>query len=256
MSYSGLTDNQTVSFNKLSNAVSTGVFRQKTTIPSSAEMITKSDASTYVHINTGFSSYSNKSSGQLVVKKNLQPDFENSATMYYTSIPDALTGWSSDANACSNYSAGSTTTVYWNGTLVVGTLLFSTASKRHTTGDRFFTLNVSGTFYTATFNGNTEFIDNGSTGLWGATVASLTSCVTYTEGVYDVGSAQTICSSPTTVTTYRSANSSFTTGTILYTNTALTTPLTGYSRIIGENNNIWNLNSSTGAIGSDTGNGC
>ena len=50
MSWAGLANNQTVSFNNLQNAVNTGVFTALTTIPVSSEQITKSDASTYVSI--------------------------------------------------------------------------------------------------------------------------------------------------------------------------------------------------------------
>jgi len=49
MSWAGLANNQTVSFNNLQNAVNTGVFTALTTIPVSSEQITKSDASTYGH---------------------------------------------------------------------------------------------------------------------------------------------------------------------------------------------------------------
>jgi hypothetical protein len=71
MSWAGLAFNQTVSFNNLQNAVSTGVFTAKTSIPASNEQITKADANTYVNINTSFGPYASKSSNQLVVKSNL-----------------------------------------------------------------------------------------------------------------------------------------------------------------------------------------
>jgi len=71
MSWAGLANNQTISFNNLQNAVSNNIFVAKTTIPSSNEQITKADADTYVNINTSFASYAAKSSNQLVVKSNL-----------------------------------------------------------------------------------------------------------------------------------------------------------------------------------------
>lgn len=74
MSWASLANNQTISFNNLQNAVSTGVFIAKTSIPASNEQITKLDADTYVYLNTSFSPYSSKSSNQLVVKSNLQSD--------------------------------------------------------------------------------------------------------------------------------------------------------------------------------------
>jgi hypothetical protein len=80
MSWAGLANNQTISFNNLQNAVSNGIFVAKTTIPTSSEQITKADADTYVYINTSFASYSAKASNQLVVKSNLQSNSDGSVT--------------------------------------------------------------------------------------------------------------------------------------------------------------------------------
>jgi hypothetical protein len=67
MSWAGLANNQCVSLNNLINAVTTGVFTQKTTIPTGLKQITKAEAEAYVNINT----ISGKTSNQLVVKSNL-----------------------------------------------------------------------------------------------------------------------------------------------------------------------------------------
>jgi hypothetical protein len=72
MSWSSLANNQTISFTNLKDAVDTGVFKQKTTIPFNNEQITKSEADTYVNIDTAFAPYSNKANNQLVVKSNLR----------------------------------------------------------------------------------------------------------------------------------------------------------------------------------------
>lgn len=69
--WSGLAYNQTVSFNNLQNAVNTGVFTAKTSIPSGTKQITKAEANTYVNINTSNGGYSSKASNQLVVKTDL-----------------------------------------------------------------------------------------------------------------------------------------------------------------------------------------
>lgn len=71
MSWAALANNQTVSFNNLQNAVNTGVFTAKTTIPVSVEQITKTDANTYVNINTSYAPYAAKAANQLVVKSDL-----------------------------------------------------------------------------------------------------------------------------------------------------------------------------------------
>jgi hypothetical protein len=65
-------NNETISFNNLQNAVDTGVFAQKSTIPVSNEQITKADADACVYINTLFGPYASKASNQLVVKSNME----------------------------------------------------------------------------------------------------------------------------------------------------------------------------------------
>ena len=72
MAWDDVVNNQTVSFNNLQSAVNQLVFVQKTSIPSSSEQITKTDADTYVYLNTAYVPYSDKTSNQLVVKSNLQ----------------------------------------------------------------------------------------------------------------------------------------------------------------------------------------
>jgi hypothetical protein len=68
MAWADLANNQAVTFNNLQNAVSTGVFLLRNTIPASNECITKADADFHVYINA-FAI--NKSSNQLVVKQDL-----------------------------------------------------------------------------------------------------------------------------------------------------------------------------------------
>jgi hypothetical protein len=75
MSYLSLANNQTISFNNLQDAVTTGLLTQKAPIPVSNEQITKAEANTYVNIDTAFAPYAAKASNQLVVKSNLYPLF-------------------------------------------------------------------------------------------------------------------------------------------------------------------------------------
>ena len=72
MAYSDLELNQTVSFNNLQSGVTQGYFVAITTIPVSAKQITKTEANTYVNINTALPSYAAKASNQLVTRENLQ----------------------------------------------------------------------------------------------------------------------------------------------------------------------------------------
>jgi hypothetical protein len=71
MAYSDLEFNQTISFNNLQSGVSQGVFTAKTTIPSSTKQVTKTEANTYVNINTSLPSYAAKASNQLITKDDL-----------------------------------------------------------------------------------------------------------------------------------------------------------------------------------------
>lgn len=68
MPWSSLASNQAVTFNNLQDAVNTGVFLLRNTIPASNECITKADADYYVYINASAIS---KASNQLVVKSDL-----------------------------------------------------------------------------------------------------------------------------------------------------------------------------------------
>ena len=71
MSYSDLQANQDISFNNLQSGVSEGYFTAKTTIPSGLKQITKTEANTYVNINTSLPSYAVKASNELVTRQDL-----------------------------------------------------------------------------------------------------------------------------------------------------------------------------------------
>lgn len=73
MAWNDLSNNQTVSFTNLKDAVDNGVFIAKTTVPTGNEQVTKSDADTYVYANTAYAPFANKASNQLVVKSNILP---------------------------------------------------------------------------------------------------------------------------------------------------------------------------------------
>ncbi len=84
MAWIDVANNQTVSFNNLQSAVNNGVFTAKTSIPATNEQITKTDANTYVNINTSYGPYAAKASNQLVVKSDLQAVITSYAhTIYY-----------------------------------------------------------------------------------------------------------------------------------------------------------------------------
>jgi hypothetical protein len=71
MPWNDLANNQTISFTNLKDAVDTGVFASRTTVPVSNEQITKADTNTYVWVNELFGPFASKANNQLVVKSNL-----------------------------------------------------------------------------------------------------------------------------------------------------------------------------------------
>jgi hypothetical protein len=94
---------------------------------------------------------------------------------------------------------------------------------------------------------------NTSTGVVGSLTGNI--CGFGTAGSYILGnSTATICSgSPVTLYT----NGAFAVGGVLYLDSGLTTPVTGYSYVVQNATNIiYNLNGSTGTIGASTGLSC
>lgn len=71
MSWISITDKQTITFNNLIDGVNSGALVAKTTIPSSEECITKSQANDYITLDVNYPSYANKASNQLIVKGDL-----------------------------------------------------------------------------------------------------------------------------------------------------------------------------------------
>jgi len=126
MSWAGIATNQCVSLNNLQDAVTTGVFVLKNTIPAGTKQITKSEANNYVNLNSSYAPFAAKSFNQLVVKSNLQPcvNLPYSFTLYYNySDGDYFfAGFTTPSAACSSTTA---ITVYSSSsTITVGTQLY------------------------------------------------------------------------------------------------------------------------------------
>ncbi len=108
------------------------------------------------------------------------------------------------------------------------------------------------TYITLASGGNIFQIDT-STGLVGSD--TLSTCNSGTAGTYSLGNnSGTICSVPTE-TLY--TNGAFAVGLVLYYDSALTTPVTGFDFVMNTGDNvIYNLNNATGVIGVSTGLNC
>lgn len=91
MSWINVSSNQEVTLNNLQDAVNTGVFTAKASIPASQKLMTKAEADAYVYINTNYPPYLAKISNQLVVKGDLQSNPPTSTTTT-TAIPPLYSG--------------------------------------------------------------------------------------------------------------------------------------------------------------------
>jgi hypothetical protein len=101
--------------------------------------------------------------------------------------------------------------------------------------------------------GSAIYTLNTLTGVVGSATGN--TCGTGTPGSYILGnSTGSICSAGST-TLY--TNGAFAVGGVLYLDSALTTPVTGYAYVVQNATNIiYNLNSGTGTVGSSTGLSC
>jgi hypothetical protein len=158
-----------------------------------------------------------------------------------------------------------TTTVY-SGSFLLGNVLYSLCGGSPTTlysslpfasGVQMFTnigmtTPVTGFILIVSTTGGNIFNLNTSTGVVGSSTGSL--CTSGTPGSYILGnSTSSICSGPV-VTLY--TNGAFAIGGILYLDSSLTTPVTGDLYVAIPSGTIYNLNASTGVIGSSTGLSC
>jgi hypothetical protein len=132
MSWAGLANNQTVSFNNLQDAVDNSIFTQKMGIPSSTEQITKSDALLYVYVQA----IPSKSMGQLVVKS----DLVSSLVTVFISICGTNADGSGDVNVYAYSSVAVDTSinvpVKWTGDLfseLIGSITISSGQSCGTT---------------------------------------------------------------------------------------------------------------------------
>lgn len=112
---------------------------------------------------------------------------------------------------------------------------------------------VTGYTYIASVSSGSIYQIAPSTGLVGGNTGLF--CNTGTGGTYILGNnALTVCSG-TGVTKY--TNGAFAPGGVLYNDSALSSPVTGYSYVVNSATlGIYNINSVTGVIGSGTGTNC
>lgn len=254
MAWTSLASNQTVSYNNLQNAVNNGYFSALTTIPTGTEQITKTDASTYVNVNTGYSTFAAKASNQLVTRTDMRPLF-NSATFYYSGDGGGFwTGWADGATACASYGANSST-LYWNGSFTTGATIFTSYLI---SSSNYFIVNIGGTIYKFAAD-STGFYDS-ILGLYAHGMYYLEACpppaYTWTDAKYGTDFfnlcfelSQTVYTSTPTIGV----------GTTIYIDSGLTTVLGSADYIsipAASSGLIWNISMFSGVITGDTGSNC
>jgi hypothetical protein len=247
MGYASLQNNQAVTAANIQDAIDIGVFTAAGIFPVTLKCVTKGDASLYINIDTSYAPYAAKASNQLVVKSDLKPIFQNTGTLFYDSFFKVeLIGWASSTTACTSYGSNAIT-IYWNGTLGIGTLIF--VAGYGTFSNYFIIVDASFNVYYVTIN---EFIYyDTAVGAYACTIASIGTCVFGTSWQARYSTVFGDVCSQIDQTVYTSGT--FTTGDTVYTDISLTSPLVGYN-YISENlsGTIWNIDSGTGVIGSST----
>ena len=103
-SWAALASNQAVNFGDANNAVSTGVFSQKSSFGSSTQCMTKANASTYLNVDESYGPFASKATNQLIVKSDLIA-YGYVAILVYTTYNGGTCGGS-----------GSTMTLYFDTT--------------------------------------------------------------------------------------------------------------------------------------------
>lgn len=128
MSWSGLADNQCISFNNLQDAVNNGIFTAIASIPVSEQQITKAAATSDIIIpNPNYPPYANKTNNQLLVKADIYNPGSFILDAQYGMRFTSMTGSVGGLPTFSYPVTGSNTTVLYNGTIAAQTITIGLA---------------------------------------------------------------------------------------------------------------------------------
>jgi len=134
MSWASLANNQTISLDNLKDAVATGVFTELTAIPTGTKQITKSEAITYVSIESTIEPIASKANNQLVVKTDLVPTgATTTTTTTTTAAPTTTTTTTSTTTAAPTTTTTTTSTTTAAPTTTTTTTSTTTAAPTTTT---------------------------------------------------------------------------------------------------------------------------
>lgn len=147
-------------------------------------------------------------------------------------------------NVIYNICGDSAVTLYSNAAFGTGVIMYTNSGL---------TSRVTGYTLIASVSTGAIYNIDSTTGIVGSATGS--NCTSGTAGTYILGnSTGSICSDPV-VTLY--TNGAFGVGQILYEDSALTEPQVGYAYVVNTATRIiYNLNSSSGLVGSSTGSSC
>jgi hypothetical protein len=167
-----------------------------------------------------------------------------------TGVVGSDTGLVCNSGTAASYTLGNNTgticsassnTLYTNGAFGVGKVLYiDSALTTPVTGYAYVVNSVTGIIYNL----------DSSTGLIG--VSTGISCTSVSNTVSLASTTNSICATGTT-TVY--TDGAFGVGKVLYSDAALTTPISGYL-YVSRSGSIWNLNSTTGVVGTILVNSC
>ena len=190
---------------------------------------------------TGYSYVVDNNTGDIyTVNSSTGEVLSNTGNTCNTGVSNSVILSNSTSAICGAYPV----TRYTNGPFAVGGILYSDASL---------TTPVTGYSYVLNLANGHIYNLNSITGVIGVDTAL--TCSSYSAPFGLATDPDLICSASSTL--LYSSIVPFGTGRTMYTNAALTTPVTGYTYIVEKDGNvIYNLNSTTGVVGSPTGIEC
>ena len=195
MSWASLANNQTISLDNLKDAVATGVFTELTAIPTGTKQITKSEAITYVSIESTIEPIASKANNQLVVKTDLVPTGATTTTTTTTTAAPTTT-----TTTTSTTTAAPTTTTTTTTTTPLGCTQIQVYAQDDGAGNySIYAAIFSGTtFISITFDGEVEFYSDAL-----CTTRIGVECpfsgLVLTPSSAPASVSQTLCSKPTAV---------------------------------------------------------
>lgn len=241
--WADLGNNDFVNRKALQNAITNNIFTGKGVSLTTMDCIKRSECATFAYLNTP----SGVSTG-FATKSEFVASFAYSGTLNYTAYnvghSNAYDGWSTSGGACAMSSPTAITmTVYWNGTLGNGTILYSGSGSPICAGTTSTYFNIGGYSFSSSTSGyGTAF-----------TVANYATCTTsgYVSIMDNYPTTYGSCNAARTSATggiavYSNINGMVNSVTRFYSDAALTTPFVGNPSVYYSLSNAFGLGTKYG----------